>query len=360
MVARAMAAGAFGLSTGLRYVPGTYATTDEVVALAQAAADSGGIYATHLREEGVGLIAAVAEALEIGRRARIPVEISHHKAIGRTMWGWSVQTLAMIDSARAAGTDVTLDQYPYAASSTGLSVLIPTWALAGGDSALRRRAGDPVLRDSITRGIVENLLNDRGGGDLHRVQFSRVAWDRSLEGRTLHGWAVRRGVEPVPERAAPLVLEGVLNGGASMVFHVMDEMDVRRIMAHPLTMIGSDGRLTRPGDGVPHPRAYGTFPRVLGHYVRDEHVLSLEQAVHKMTGMPAARFRLRDRGCVRAGCVADLTLFDPATVRDVGTYEDPHRYPEGIVYVLVNGVPVVERGAMTSARPGRVLRRPRP
>lgn len=359
MVTQAMAEGAFGLSTGLRYVPGTYATTDEVVALAQAASDSGGIYASHLREEGLGLIEAVAEALEVGRRARIPVEISHHKAIGRAMWGRSVQTLAMIDSARAAGTDVTLDQYPYAASSTGLSVLVPTWALAGGDSALRRRAGDPALRDSIGRGIVENLLNDRGGGDLRRVQFARVAWDRSLEGKTLYDWAVQRGVEPVPERAASLVLEGALNGGASMVFHVMDEADVRRIMAHPQTMIGSDGRLTRPGEGVPHPRAYGTFPRVLGRYVRDEHVLTLEQAVHKMTGMPAARLRLRDRGCVRAGCVADLTLFDPATVRDVGTYEDPHRYPEGIVYVLVNGVPVVERGAMTAARPGRVLRRPR-
>ncbi len=359
MVARAMSEGAFGLSTGLRYVPGTYASTDEVVALAQVAADSGGIYATHLREEGVGLIGAVAEALEIGRRAHVPVEISHHKAIGRAMWGSSVRTLAMIDSARAAGTDVALDQYPYTASSTGLSVLVPTWALAGGDSALRRRVGEPVLRDSIRRGIVENLLNDRGGGDLRRVQFSRVPWDSSLEGRTLHDWAVRRGIEPVPERAADLVLEGVLNGGASMVFHVIDEADVRRILAHPQTMIGSDGRLTRPGEGVPHPRSYGTFPRVLGRYVRDERVLTLEEAVHKMTGLPAERLRLHDHGCVQVGCVADLTLFDAATVGDVGTYEDPHRYPRGIVYVLVNGVPVVERGEMTSAHPGRVLRRPR-
>jgi N-acyl-D-amino-acid deacylase len=360
MVAQAMRDGAFGLSTGLRYLPGTYATTDEVVALAQVASDSGGIYASHLREEGLGLIAAVAEALEIGRRARIPVEISHHKAIGRPMWGASVRTLAMMDSARAAGTDVTLDQYPYTASSTGLSVLVPTWALAGGDSALRRRTGDRVLRDSVLRGIVENLLNDRGGGDLRRVQFSRVSWDRSLEGRTLYDWAVQRGIEPVPERAAALVLEGVLNGGAGMVFHVIDEADVRRILAYPQTMIGSDGRLTSPGEGVPHPRSYGTFPRVLGHYVREERVLTLEEAVHKMTGLPAARLRLRDRGCIQVGCAADLTLFDPATVRDVGTYEDPHRYPEGIVYVLVNGVPVVERGVMTSARPGRVLKRPRP
>ncbi len=358
MVAQAMGEGAFGLSTGLRYVPGFYAKTDEVIALAAVAADSGGIYTSHLREEGVGLLQGVAEALEIGRQAHIPVILTHHKAIGRKMWGKSVTTLAMVDSARAAGTDVMIDQYPYTASSTGLDVLVPPWALAGGDSALKRRLAVRALRDSITRGVVDYLLNDRGGGDLKRVQFARVRWDSTLEGKTLYDWAVRRGIRPTPARAAPLVLEGVLNGGASMVFHVIDEGDVRRIMAHPQTMIASDGRLTRPGDGVPHPRAYGTFPRVLGHYVRDEHVLTLEQAVRKMTGMPAARLGLTNRGCIRDGCAADLTLFDPATVRDVGTFEDPHHYPEGIPWVIVNGQPVVAGGEFTAARPGRVLRRP--
>jgi N-acyl-D-amino-acid deacylase len=360
MVAQSMGAGAFGLSTGLRYIPGFYSNTDEVVALSKVASDSGGIYTSHLREEGVGLLDGVAEALEIGRRAHIPVVLTHHKAIGRVMWGKSVVTLHMVDSARRAGTDVMMDQYPYTASSTSLDVLVPPWALAGGTAELQKRLAAPALKDSITRGIIEYLLNDRGGGDLHRVQFARVAWDHSLEGRTLYDWTVRRGVPATPEGAAPLVLEGVLKGGASMVYHVIDEGDVKRIMAHPMTMIASDGRLTRIGDGVPHPRNYGTFPRVLGHYVRDEHVLTLEQGVHKMTGMSAARLGLTTFGCLSVGCYANVAIFDAAKIRDVGTFEDPHHYPEGIPYVIVNGTPVVDGGTFTSARPGRVLRRGRP
>lgn len=358
MVAQAMNEGAFGLSTGLRYVPGYYSTVDEVVALSEEAAKRNGIYTSHLREEGVGLLDGVAEALEIGRRAKIPVVLTHHKAIGRQGWGKSVITLAMVDSARKAGTDVMIDQYPYTASFTGLDVLVPPWALAGGTEQLSKRLASPVLKDSITRGIIDLVLNDRGGGDISRVQFSIVAWDKSLPGKSLADWAVQRGLKPTPENAVGLILEGVLKGGAGMVYHVIDEADVRRIMAHPQTMIASDGRLTKLGDGVPHPRNYGTFPRVLGRYVRDEHVLTLEQAVHKMTGMPAARLNLRDRGCIRAGCAADLTLFDAAKVSDVGTFTDPHHYPEGIPWVLVNGEPVIANGVFTAARPGRVIRRP--
>ena len=357
MVAQAMSEGAFGLSTGLRYVPGYYSTVDEVIALAQEAASRGGIYTSHLREEGVGLIDGVAEALEIGRRAKIPVVLTHHKAVGRQAWGKSVVTLHMVDSARAAGTDVMLDQYPYTASFTGLDVLVPPWALSGGASALQKRLDNPTLKDSITRGIIDLVLNDRGGGDLRRVQFAIVTWDRSLQGKTLHDWAVRRGLPSTPESAVTLILEGVLKGGAGMVYHVIDEADVRRIMAHPQTMIASDGRLTKLGDGVPHPRNYGTFPRVLGHYVRDEHVLTLAQAVHKMTGMPAARLGLTDRGCVREGCAADITIFDAATVADVGTFTDPHHYPLGIPWVFVNGEAVVANGALTAVRSGKVLRK---
>ena len=356
MVAQAMREGAFGLSTGLRYVPGYYATIDEVVALSEEAAARGGIYTSHLREEGVGLLDGVAEALEIGRRAKIPVVLTHHKAIGRQGWGKSVITLHMVDSARKAGTDVMIDQYPYTASFTGLDVLVPPWALSGGQSELRKRLANPTLKDSITRGIIDLVLNDRGGGDLRRVQFAIVTWDRSLQGKTLHDWAIKRGMPSTPESAVTLILEGVLNGGAGMVYHVIDEADVKRIMAHPQTMIASDGRLTKLGDGVPHPRNYGTFPRVLGHYVRDERVLTLPQAVQKMTGMPAARLGLLDRGCVRDGCVADLALFDAEKVRDMGTFTDPHHYPEGIPWVLVNGEPVIADGVLTAARPGRVLR----
>jgi dihydroorotase/N-acyl-D-amino-acid deacylase len=359
MVAQSMGEGAFGMSTGLRYVPGFYSETDEVVALAQVAADSGGIYTSHLREEGLGLFEGVAEALEIGRRASIPVVLTHHKAVGQRMWGQSVRTLAMVDSARRAGTDVMIDQYPYTASSTGLSVLIPPWALAGGDSAFRRRLQDPVLNDSIERGIVDLLVNDRGGGDLRRVQFSRVSWDSTLNGKTLHDLVVRLNIEPTLENAAPVIIDAELKGGASMIFHVIDEQDVKRIMAHPMTMIASDGRLNRLGDARPHPRAYGTFPRVLGHYVREEKVLSLEQAVHKMTGMPAARLGLTDRGCVREGCAADVTIFNALEVTDRATFTDPHHYPVGIPYVIVNGTPVVDNGAFTNARPGKVLKRVR-
>jgi N-acyl-D-aspartate/D-glutamate deacylase len=357
MVAVAMGAGAFGLSTGLRYIPGFYSNIDEVVALSQVAADSGGFYTSHLREEALGLLDGVAEALEIGRRARIPVVLTHHKVVGQKMWGKSAVTLAMVDSARKAGTDVMIDQYPYAASHTGIDILMPPWAMAGGDSALRRRLEDPILNDSIEKDVIDALINDRGGGDLKRVQFSRVSWDSTLNGKTLYDLVTRLNVEPTIENAAPIVIDVVLKGGAQTIFHVLDEGDVRRIMAHPQTMIASDGRLNRLGDAVPHPRAYGTFPRVLGKYVREDKVLTLEQAVAKMTGMPAKRLGLDDHGCLREGCVADVTIFSAERVRDVGTYADPHHYPEGIPWVIVNGVPVMDNGTFTAARPGKVLRR---
>ncbi len=359
LVAQGMAQGAFGLSTGLRYIPGFYSKTDEVVALARVAADSGGIYTSHLREEGLGLIEGVAEAIEIGRAARIPIVLTHHKAIGRAMWGSSVRTLAMVDSARRSGVDVMMDQYPYTASSTSISVLIPPWALAGGDSAFERRVNDPVLRDSIERGIYDFVMNDRGGGDLKRVQFGRVNWMRELEGKTLYDWAVMRGIEPKPENAPDLVIEAELKGGASMIYHVIDEGDVRRIMQHPQTMIGSDGRLSRPGEGHPHPRGYGTFPRVLGHYVRDLGVLTLEQGVNKMSGMPAKRLGLSDHGVLKEGAIADVVVFDAATIGDRSTFENPHQYPVGIDYVFVNGVAMVNAGQFTTARPGRIVKRPR-
>ena len=358
MIAQAMGEGAWGISTGLKYLPGAYSTIDEVVALSRAAADSGGIYTSHLREEGLGLIESVAEAIEIGRRAQIPIVLTHHKAVGTPMWGKSVVTLQMVDSARRAGIDIMVDQYPYTATHTGISVLIPSWAMADGDSAFARRLKDPALRDSIERGIVFNILNDRGGGDLARVQFSRVRWKTDLEGKTLKDWAVERGLEPTPINGARLVIEAELAGGANAIYHVLDEADVKRIMAHPQTIIASDGRLSQPGDGHPHPRAYGTFPRVLGRYVRDERVLTLEQAVHKMTGMPARRLGLADRGILRVGAFADVVVFDPATVADRATFTEPHQYPVGIDYVIVNGKVAVDGGKFSDLRAGRVLRRP--
>jgi dihydroorotase/N-acyl-D-amino-acid deacylase len=249
------------------------------------------------------------------------------------------------------------DVYPYTATHTGISVLIPEWAFDGGDTAFARRVADPALRDSVRRGIVFNILNDRGGGDLRRVQFSRVSWMKQLEGKTLADWAALRGLTPTPEHGADLVIEAQLKGGANAIYHVLDEQDVRRIMRHPQSMIASDGRLSRPGDGHPHPRAYGTFPRVLGVYARDAQVLTLEQAVHKMTGAPARRLGLRGRGVLRAGAFADLTIFDPRTVADRATFEKPHQYPVGIGYVVVNGQLAVDGDRFTRVMAGRVLRR---
>lgn len=359
MVMRGMGDGAFGISTGLRYLPGTFSTIDEVIALSRAAADSGGIYTSHLREEGLGLIEGVAEAIEIGRRARIPVILTHHKAVGDKMWGASARTMAMVDSARRAGIDVMVDQYPYTATHTGIAVLIPQWALADGDTAFARRVKTPALRDSIVNGIVFNILNDRGGGDLRRVQFSRVRWEPALEGKTLHDWAARRSLPITPVSGAELVIEAQLRGGANAIYHVLDEGDVERIMSHPQTIIASDARLSRPGEGHPHPRAYGTFPRVLGVYVRERGVITLETAIHKMTGMPAARLALRDRGRIADSAFADVVVFDARTVGDRATYDRPHQYPVGIPYVVVNGALAVNDGKLTDARAGRSLRRGR-
>jgi dihydroorotase/N-acyl-D-amino-acid deacylase len=358
LVAEAMAQGAFGISTGLRYQPGNFSTIDEVIALSRVAADSGGIYTSHLREEGLGLIEGVAEAITIGREAKIPVILTHHKAVGQKMWGQSVRTLAMIDSARQRGIDVMADVYPYTATSTGISVLIPNWAFGGGDTAFARRLRDPVLRDSIRNGIIFNLLNDRGGGDIARVQFSSVRWQPDLNGKTLADWAKQRGLAPTPENGADLVIEAELKGGASMIYHVLEEQDVQRIMKHPQALIGSDGRLARYSDASsPHPRAYGTFPRVLGRYARDLELFPLETAIFKMSGQSAARLGVRDRGTLRAGNFADVVVFDPLTIADKSTFEQPHQYSVGIDYVFVNGVATVDSGRFIDARAGRVLKR---
>jgi dihydroorotase/N-acyl-D-amino-acid deacylase len=357
MVAQSMDEGAWGMSTGLKYLPGAFSKLDELVALSRVAGERGGIYTSHLREEGLGLVQGVAEAMEIGRRARIPVVLTHHKVVGQPMWGASARTLAMVDSARAAGTDVMIDQYPYTASYTGITVLVPAWALAGGTKDFLARMDDPALADSILAGIEFNIMNDRGGNDLHRVQFALVDWDQSLEGKTLWDLAEREGVEPTPANGARLVVEVIRRGGASAIFHAMDEGDVEAIMRHPMTMIASDGRLTQPGEGHPHPRWYGTFPRVLGVYVREKAVLGLEEAVHKMSGMPAHRMGLTARGEVREGWFADLVVFDPATVKDMATFENPHQYPVGIPWVLVNGKVAVDDGVFTDVRSGRVLRK---
>ncbi len=356
-ISQAMDEGAYGISTGLKYLPGSFSKVDEVIALSVKASDNGGIYTSHLRDEGLGVIDAVNEAITISEQAKIPVILTHHKIIGKPMWGKSDLTLALVDSARAKGLDIKIDQYPYNASHTGISVLIPGWARAGGNDAFIERVKNPALRDSISAGIVFNILNDRGGDDLDRVQFANVKWNRELEGKTLKYWCEQRGLEPTVENGAALVIEAQVNGGASCVFHAMDEGDVVNIMKHEQTMIASDGRLVAPGNGHPHPRWYGTFPRVLGRYVRDQQIISLTEAIYKMTYFPAQTLGLNDRGSIEEGKKADITIFDPNTIIDKATFEEPHQYSEGIYYVIVNGQLAIDDQKFQNIKAGKVLRK---
>ena len=327
------------------------------IELSKKASEKGGIYTSHLRDEGLEVLKAVKEAILISEKASIPVILTHHKVIGKPMWGKSNQTLELVDKAREKGLDIRLDQYPYNASYTGISVLIPAWARAGGDNAFNERLKDKKLRDSIKKGIIFNILNDRGGDDLDRVQFAKVKWMPDLEGKTLKYWCKTKGLSPSLENGAELVIEAQVNGGASCIFHAMDENDVINIMRHPQTMIASDGRLVKLGDGHPHPRWYGTFPRVLGRYVREKKVLSMEEAIHKMTFLPAKAMGLKDRGLIKIGNKADLTLFNPNTIIDNATFTNPHQFSDGIEYVFVNGKLAVDQTKFKPIKSGLVLRK---
>jgi N-acyl-D-amino-acid deacylase len=353
-VRRAMEEGAVGLSTGLIYPPGVFADTEEIVALARAAADAGGLYASHIRGEGDTLLAAIAEAIEIGRQAQLPVQISHLKAAGRTNWPKMAEAIALIEQARADGLDVTADMYPYPAGSTGLSALLPTWAHAGGRDALLARLSDPAerarLRDALDG---PGLAADAGWPN---ILISGCPATPRHEGRTLAEIAAERR-QPGSEAVLDVLREA--RADVDMILFMMSEENVALGLRQPWVMIGSDGE-GRATDGPyatgkPHPRNYGTCPRLLGHYVRERGLVPLEEAVRKMTSLPAAKLRLRDRGVLRPGTFADIVVFDPATVSDTATFTDPHRYPEGIPWVLVNGRPVVAEGRHTGSRPGRVL-----
>ena len=357
LASKAMGEGAFGISTGLKYLPGNFSKVEEVIEISKEISKKGGIYTTHLRDEGLKIIDAVNEAILIAKEADINVVLTHHKVIGKPMWGKSEMTLSLVDSARQKGIKIMADQYPYSASHTGINILIPTWARAGGSEEFKNRMSDEEIRKKIEEEIVFNILNDRGGNDLDRVQFSRVSWNPDLEGRTLKDWALMKGLEPTLENGAKLVIEAELNGGAGCIFHAMDESDVKNIMKYPHTMIASDGRLSEPGVGHPHPRAYGTFPRVLGKYVREDQVLKLSEAIYKMTHLPAIAFGINDRGLIKKGMKADITIFDKNTVKDNATFTSPHQYPDGIKYVIVNGELAVDNLNFMGLKAGKVLRK---
>ncbi len=356
LVRTAFEAGAFGLSAGPFYAPGTFSKTPEHIALARVAAEFDGFYTSHVRDESdytVGVVAAVDEVIEVARAARLPGIVTHIKVLGPRVWGQSAEIIRRIDAARAGGVEIWADQYPYEASSTGLAAaLVPAWAQEGGTGALKARLANPEQRASIRRGMLENLERRAGAANL---QIRSHAANRALEGRRLDAIARERLAEPVD-----VAIDLILAGGAQIVSFNMQEDDIRAFMVQPWTMTCSDGELVVPGEGVPHPRSYGPYPRKLRRYVFDTPVLPLERAIHTMSGLPAQVFRVRDRGVVRPGAFADLVLFDPATVRDLATYEQPHRMSEGINWVFVNGRPALVDGALTEDRHGLVLFPARP
>lgn len=355
LVREALAQGAVGLSSGLEYTPGGFATTDELVALASELAGTGLPYASHMRNEDDRLLAALEECLHVGRMAGVPVLVSHLKAQGERNYWKAPVALEAVDRAAAAGLDVHVDRYPYVAYATGLSNLFPASAREGGTSAFLARLSDPDRGPALERAARDKVALL---GDWNRVQVSSAgestAWAR---GRRLGELAAERGVDPYELTVELLRANG---GGVGMIGFGMSEENTARILAHPRVMVCSDGGAFAPygplSGGSPHPRAYGSFPRVLGHYVRDTGALTLEQAVHKMSGLPAAKLRLVDRGEVRPGAFADLVAFDPDTVADGATFDDPHRYPRGIPHVIVNGRPTLRDGEQTGARAGRPVR----
>ncbi len=356
LVRQGMEDGAFGLSTGLFYVPGSFTPTAEVVELAKVAGRMGGIHVSHIRDEANGVLDSVRETITIGEQGGLPTQVTHHKVIGPKNWGKSVDTLQLIDAARARGVDATLDQYPYTASATSVqAALIPAWALEGGREKLLARLENPSTRAEIRAESVSLIRNERGGGDPKNVQLARCDWDTSLAGKNLAEVTRGRGMEPTVENAAETAIWIIEQGGCQGIYHAMSEEDLQRILRHPATMIGSDGEIPMFGQASPHPRSYGTFARVLGVYVREKHVITLEDAVRKMSSYPAQRLGLTDRGVIRVGLKADLAVFDPSKVRDRATFEQPHQYAEGVSTVVVNGRVAFENGAMTAARPGWIL-----
>ena len=355
LVAQAMSDGAVGFSTGLQYVPGTYADQAEIVALAKAAAANGGVYATHMRNEGTELEAAVKEALAVGEAAGMAVEISHLKVDAPSRWGASARALEMIDAARARGMRVAADVYLYDAASSTLGIRFPSWALEGGQEAINGRLDDAATWGRIKEEM-KKLIRERG---LENYSFARIASyrsDPSLNGLSIPDAARKLLGADDLESQLEMMRRMLRAGGASMVYQFMAEDDIGRILRHPQVAIASDSGLNVMGEGVPHPRGYGNNARALARYVRERHVVSLEEAIRKMTSLPADHFGFRNRGRLAVGQAADVVIFDPARVIDRATYEQPHQYPDGIATVIVNGAVVLQAGTHTSARPGQVLR----
>lgn len=354
LVEQAMQAGAVGFSTGLIYIPGTFASTYEVVELAKVAAQYGGVYASHIRHEDSYVLDAIEEAVTVGKEAKLPVEISHFKVSGKNDWGKSVAMIDKVLEYRREGIDVTVDQYPYTASSTTLAVLVPSWALAG--DSLKIHLENPVTKAKITQEMKE-MLDNTGFGNFDYAVVANCSFAPEYNGKSISAINVLKGKSQTIDNEIETILELMTPGPrVQMIYHKMGEDDVKRIMQFPYAMVASDAGIPTFGKSVPHPRAYGTNARVLGHYVREEKIITLEDAIRKMTSLPAQRFNLTDRGLLLPGMAADIVIFDPNTIADKATFDQPHAYAQGMNYVLVNGIPVIEKGKHNNQKPGKPLK----
>ena len=352
---QAMQEGAVGLSTGLIYLPGSFAKTDEIVALAKVAAAHGGIYASHMRYENSRILEALDELTTVAREAKIPAEVSHIKLSSPNAWGRADEILAYLDRARAAGLKITQDQYAYTASSTGISALIAAEFREGGAARYKERLADPAIKAQMVAEMKNSIAKGQRGDFTYAV-VANFKPDPRFNGKTIPQCArLLRGAATLDDQIET-ILDIEARGGAQGVFHGMSEPDLKKFLAQPLTMIASDSGIRKFGEAVPHPRGYGNNARILGRYVRDQKVISIEDAVRKMTSLPARTFRLGERGELHPGAIADVVIFDPATVNDPSTYDDPHHYATGFSDVIVNGIPVIRAGQLTPARPGQAVR----
>jgi N-acyl-D-amino-acid deacylase len=353
LVAQAMRDGAMGFSTGLEYTPGIYSKPGEIVALAKEAAKYNGVYTSHMRNESDHIFDAIAETIDVGRKAKIPVEISHFK-VGKPNWNASARMIAMVDSARAEGIEVTVDTYPYTASSTTLNVLLPDWLKAGGFTETLKRLNDTATH----RKIVDEMITDMTRRQRDHFDYAVVAGCKanpSLNGKSIEQINIESGRASTIPNEIETILDIVKIGGATMVFHSMNETDVENILKYPLTMVISDSGIRQFGVGVPHPRGYGSNARVLAYYVREKNTITMEDAIRKMTSLPAQKFHLTNRGIIQPGMYADIVIFDAGTVKDQSTFDHPHAYSTGFKYVLVNGMLTVDNFKHIGTRKGVIL-----
>jgi N-acyl-D-amino-acid deacylase len=356
LIDQEMRAGALGFSTGLAYLPGIYSNTDELVNLASAIVPYGGIYASHIRDQALRITEAVEEAIEVGEKNNIPVQISHVKLAHDAIWGQPEKITKPVEEAKKRGVEVFLDQYPYTATSSGFTSSLPSWAFEGGREKFMERLKDKNAYQKIKSFVIERrLTSTKGINKLETIYITQSENYSDYEGKNLQEILISRGKNPTIDNGADLIIEIEKNGGAQGVFFQMAEEDVEELMKLPYNMHASDGAIQELGEGVPHPRNYGTFPKVIAHYVREKGILSLEEAVRKMSSLPAQTFRLKDRGMIKEGMFADITIFDFKTFRDKATFSDPHQYCEGLHYVIVNGCLVVENNKHTGKRCGMIL-----